>query len=83
MVMWLRTGAGASLRLGVVSGRKVGGAVQRNRARRRLREVYRHHRPQMRGEVDVVLIARATIVKAPWAEVVEDFRKLARRAELL
>ncbi len=83
MVMWLRAGEGASLRLGVVSGRKVGGAVQRNRARRRLREVFRRHRHRCSGPWDVVIVARRAIVEAPHAEVTEDFLRLARRAGLL
>jgi len=44
MVLFLRSGPDAALRLGVVSSRKVGGAVARNRARRRIREVFRHER---------------------------------------
>ena len=83
MVMWLRQGEGASLRLGVVSSRKVGAAVRRVRARRRLREVYRTQRPGLAGDVDVVLVARAGIVDAAWLAVVEDFTQLARRAGLV
>ena len=41
MVLWLREGTDAALRLGVVTGRKVGPAVDRVRARRRSR---RHSR---------------------------------------
>lgn len=80
MVMWLREGPGASLRLGVVTGRKVGGAVQRVRARRRLREAYRRHRAGFAGERDVVLAARAAILRATWDELVGELLTLARRA---
>ena len=59
MVFWRRRGAGAALRLGVVASRKVGGAVQRARAKRRLRSAYRLNRHRFRGDCDVVLIARA------------------------
>ena len=83
MVMWLRRGEGASLRLGVVSSRKVGAAVRRVRARRRLREVYRTQRVGLAGDVDVVLVARAGVVDAAWPAVVEDFIQLARRAGLV
>jgi len=82
MVLWLREGEGAALRLGVVASRKVGGAVKRNRARRRLREVYRRHRERLDGRYDVVLVARARLPEAAWPDVVEDFLKLAARAGL-
>jgi ribonuclease P protein component len=82
MVMYLREGEDASLRLGVVSSRKVGGAVDRVRARRRLREVWRTHRAYFHGEVDVVLVARRTLLTARWPEVVKDLLDLAQRAGL-
>jgi len=83
MVLWLRSADDAAWRLGVVSSRKVGGAVQRVKARRRLREVFRRHRAGLTGCYDVVLVARATIVTAPWAAVVDDFMTLARKAGLV
>lgn len=83
MVLWLRAGEGASLRLGVVAGRKVGDAVARARARRRLREVYRRNRAGLEGAVDVVLVARAPLTRAPWETVVGEFLELAKRAGVL
>ena len=80
MLMFLRDGAGASLRLGVVTGRKIGDAHVRTRARRRLREVFRKHRAQLRGKCDMVLIARRGVDGAPWDDVVKDFLTLAKRA---
>ena len=83
MVLWLRAGDDAELRLGVVASRKVGGAVERTRARRRLREVFRKHRHHLSGKYDVVLVARHGILKARWDELVEEFMELAGRAGLL
>ena len=83
MVLWLREGEDASLRLGVVSSRKVGGAVQRNRARRRLREAYRRQRQHFQGPFDVVLVARRPIGEARAAEVEEELTRLAMRAGLV
>jgi ribonuclease P protein component len=83
MVLWQRSGLGASLRLGVVSGRKVGGAVQRNRARRRLRNLFRQARPGMRDDVDVVLIARAGIDCVEADRLKLDFDDVIRRARLM
>lgn len=80
MVLWLRIAEGADRRLGVVSSRRVGGAVQRNRARRRLRALFRQERERLSGRADLVLVARASCVRASWTELLEDFRALARRA---
>lgn len=83
MVLWLRQGEGAALRLGVVSGRKVGNAVLRVRARRRLREIYRRQRARLSGAVDVILVARAGLPAARWDDAVRDFEQLAERSGLL
>ena len=61
-------------RLGIVASRKVGGAVERNRAKRRLREVFR--RFERRAEdrsMDVVAIAKVDLVRAPFDAVQTDF----------
>ena len=83
MVLWLRSGEGASLRLGVVTGRKVGEAVDRTRARRRLREVYRLHRHLFGGPWDVVLIGRRAVLEASWADLSAELLALARQAGLM
>lgn len=83
MLLFLRTGDDAAFRLGVVTGRKIGGAVVRVRARRRLRELFRTHRARLRGAYDVVLIARAGTAGAAWEDLSKDFCSLARRAGIL
>jgi len=84
MVLWLRKGEGAHVRLGVVSSRKVGNAVRRNKARRRIREVYRKNRWQFRdGPYDLVLVSRYALIDASWDQVVREFLKLAGKAGIL
>ena len=48
----------APSRLGVTTSRKVGGAPQRNRIRRMVREFFRHHRIELMQPIDVLVIAR-------------------------
>ena len=83
MVMWLRSGADASLRLGVVAGRTIGGAVQRNRAKRRLREAFRLNRHRLRDKYDIVLMARNKLIQASWDEVQAELIELADKAGIL
>jgi ribonuclease P protein component len=71
-------------RLGIVASRKLGGAVVRNRAKRRLREVFRRglspgaRRPGDRT-LDVVAIARRDLIDAPFAALEADFQNALRR----
>ena len=83
MVLFLRSAPDASLRLGVVASKKVGNAPERARAKRRLREAFRRQRAEFAGRTDdVVLVARRSILAAPWDEVVAELRKLAAQAGL-
>ena len=84
MVLWLRTGQGAALRLGVVTSKKVSNrAVDRNLARRRLREIFRQHRAELSGPFDVIIIARRNLLFASPAEAEHEFLQLAEKAGLL
>ncbi len=51
-------------RFGLSTGRRLGGAVVRNRARRRLREALRVMAPSFQPGWDVLIIARPAIVEA-------------------
>lgn len=72
-------------RLGLTASKKVGGAVQRNRARRRLREAARQLLPELGlSGVDYVLVARQQTPDAPWAALLDDVRSalIRLRADL-
>jgi len=68
------------VRVGFTVSRKVGNAVERNRVRRRLREVVRlSPADRMQTGFDYVLIGRRTVLDLPFNRLVEDFdRALAR-----
>ena len=61
--------------VGYTASRKVGGAVERNRAKRRLREAARRLLPGLGlPGVDYVLVARPATVEADWAGLLDDLQ---------
>ena len=80
---WRRLPAEAHSRLGVVTGRRIGGAVVRSRARRLLREGFRLHQHDLVVPVDLVLVARPSIAGKPFAAVEKDLLTTLRKARLL
>ena len=63
-------------RLGLTASKKVGNAVRRNRARRRLRALARTElSPRARPGVDYVMIARQATVETDWHDLVADLGK--------
>ena len=66
-------------RLGLTATKKIGNAVMRNRARRRLRALARHYlAPVARPGVDYVLIARHDTAVVPWDELLAGLPKAIR-----
>ncbi len=61
-------------RLGITAGKKVGGAVARNRAKRRIRELFRLEQPRLKG-YDFCIVARTFTVDAPYHKLVRDFTR--------
>ncbi len=73
----------SSARLGIITSRRVGTAVARNRVRRRLREIVRVDRPSLTMGCWVVLIARQRAVEASFSQIRDEWRALATRARVL
>ena len=70
-------------RLGFTASRKVGGAVERNRAKRRLREAARAVLPLSAHErTDYVLIARKATLDRPFGALLKDLASALAAAHL-
>jgi ribonuclease P protein component len=70
-------------RFGLSTGRKLGGAVVRNRVRRRIREALRVMAPSFQPGWDVLIIARPAIVEADHATLVGALRRILHRGGVL
>ena len=72
-----------SVRVGVAAGRSIGTAVDRNYAKRRMREAIRPLLPYIHTGWDVLLLARRPQKKADFLYLQTTIKHLLRRAKLL
>jgi ribonuclease P protein component len=70
-------------RAGLVTSGRLGGAVVRNRVRRRLREIVRRSQRELRHGVWFVIIARDEAATASYGALQDEWLRLARRASIL
>ena len=70
-------------RLGITVSVKLGCAVERNRARRRIRETYRLNETRLKNGFDIVIVARKAAVDGPFDLLQKDFDRLCGQLGLL
>lgn len=73
MVVYSAGGIKDKIRLGITASKKIGGAVLRNRAKRRIRELFRNAQVSIIPGKDVCIVARSAIISADAARVKKDF----------
>lgn len=73
----------AAFRVGLVTSKRVGGAVVRNRVRRRLREIVRRQQHALQSGFWLVLIARPAAATASVAALEDEWLRLLKRASIL
>lgn len=79
---WFLLPPGALSRVGVITTRRLGNAPVRTRARRLLREAFRLRQRDLAQPVDIVLVARPSIVGRKLQEVAKDLQAALQRAGL-
>jgi len=70
-------------RLGITVSSKLGGAVQRNRIRRRLKEVCRLNRDSLHIGYDIVVVARMRSRYAGWSEIESSVLSIFKKLNLI
>lgn len=70
-------------RYGIITTRRLGSAVARNRVKRRIREAARHWHSRIAQGYDVIVIPRPPALTCPYPELLEAMAVGLRRANLL
>ncbi len=83
MVVYCRKSRLDHNRVGITVSTKIGCAVKRNRARRRLRELFRLAQSRMKQGYDVIIVARTRTVTAPHRKLQADFDRAVTELGLL
>ena len=83
LVLYARRNRTGGNRIGITEGKNLGHAVVRNRARRRIREVYRLNEDKFLPGWDIVVVARSRSVSADFAVLTDAFLSLAQKAGIL
>lgn len=66
-------------RIGITTSKKLGGAVERNRCRRIIKEAYRHLSPECIGGWDIVFVARFKTLHLKSTDVEQAMRSQLRQ----
>ena len=83
LVLYARRNRTGTNRVGITVSKKLGGAVIRNRVRRRLREVYRLNEVRFTPGWDIVVVARSRCIKAGFESLTHAYLSLAEKAGIL
>lgn len=71
-----------NLRMGITVSKKIGKAVVRNRAKRRLREIYRANRANLKNGIDIILVARNRTAYVSFDKLNKDFCLAAEKLNI-
>ncbi len=77
MTLFVLPNGGTSPRFGVAATRKLGSAVERNRAKRLAREMFRRHKAA--AGLDIVVVPRREMLDAPFASLEADYDAVLER----
>jgi ribonuclease P protein component len=77
MTLFVLPNGRASPRLGVAATRRIGSAVDRNRAKRLARELFRRHK--VVAGLDIVIVPRREMLDAPFANLEADYHAALER----
>ncbi|MDO7906159.1 ribonuclease P protein component [Paenibacillus sp. JX-17] len=83
VVYWFRRREVEQFRVGVSVSKKVGNAVVRNRMRRLVKEIVRHHESEIIEHIDLIFIVRKGALSMSYQELEKSLLHVLRKASLL
>ena len=82
MVLYALPSKTTDIKVGFAVSKKIGGAIQRNLVRRRLREIVRKQIPTLKQNYNIIVLAKENISQTKFAEQEADFEMLISKANL-
>jgi ribonuclease P protein component len=79
LLLFVMSGSAFQTRIGITASKKVGKAVERNRIKRRLRELYRRNKCLFPEGKDIVIVARRSALAASHQQLLMELRKALQR----
>ncbi len=83
VVLYVLKNSSRNTRIGFVTGKRLGGAVVRNRVKRLFKEAYRLNQAKLVPGCDLVVIGRVPVVGQSQTAVTQSFMSLCRKAKVL
>lgn len=83
LVTYVMKSRGPVCRIGITSSKKIGNAVQRNRARRVIRAAFSQLEPSIIGKWDIVFVARTRTTSCAMQDVLVSMREQLKKAGVI
>lgn len=83
LVIYVRKSQEETTKFGICVGKKIGNSVERNRIRRRLREVIRSNLSNMKKNHRVLVVARSACKSAGYWEIFDRYCEMCKKAEIM
>ena len=79
LAVYCRKNNSQTSRLGITVSTKIGKAVQRNRIRRRFREIFRLNRDKLKDGYDIIMVARMKSRYSEYSELNDDYIDILKK----
>ena len=83
VVVYVLRNRSLGIRTGITASKKIGGAVERNRARRVVNAALSALSGELRGNFDIVVVCRAAVLRAKSTELAAPLRRCLRKAGVI
>lgn len=83
LVLYVASSKTKSIKVGFAVTKKLGKAVERNKIRRRLREIVRNYLPNLKQNYTIIIVAKDNVSEFSFEELSNQFLNLATKADIV